>query len=66
MTHVDNAIPRICEVTEPTSVTATRSQNHGLPMCNRSSVGAIAYVALANAKQAAAIAVVTTSAVFLR
>ena len=58
VTHVDSAIPRICAVTEPTSVTATSSQNHGLLTWSRSSAGATTYVALASAKHVAAIAVV--------
>ena len=66
VTHVDSAMPRIWAVTEPTRVTATSSQNHGLPMCSSSSVGAIAYIALAEREAAAAIAVVAISAVFLR
>ena len=30
VTHVDRAMPRICPATDPTSVAATSSQNHGL------------------------------------
>ena len=36
VTHVDRAMPRICPATEPSSVTPTSTQNHGLRRRSRS------------------------------
>ena len=66
VTVVDRAMLRIWPATEPSSVQATSTQNHGLRSRRRSPARTDANTAVATAKHTSDAAVVLTSAVCLR
>ena len=66
VTLVDRAMPRIWPATEPSSVTVTSSQNHGLPRRSRSLASTARNTIVATAKLTVESPVVTIMAVCLR